>query len=731
MPGLKGTGGERLLSLLAVVAAAALVALVVAWLVHADDPRDAEGALPVTVRQDGGVSRSIRFAPASGEARASLEFEIPDAARGAWVLWLPRDPLHDVEVRGRDAQGQAWSKALPGFFAPAGADGFAPAGYAVALPDGLAGRQALALSAASDLRSTATPRVLPLEGALQLTAREMVFCSAIYAAWATLLIASLALYWAVRDRLFMANAAYTFSALVFMGMLQGHLYAMPGAAALGALGMRGVWIAMLVFNLSGLWLMLQFGDVAASRSTWVRRLPMLSPVVAAPLLLGVVPGVGGASALQAIAPLAWMLAAGASLWAMLDAARRGVPMAVAIATALLVLLATAALRIGADHAALEDGMLVRHGYQLALVMVSLVLFVGLSSRVGSVRRRLDVEASARRDSEERLRHEQVRARLGPALKDALLDAPEERIAPVVFRVLGEHVAELLGTGEVLVLAEGVHGHERLFVQAASQATATARAVQAQRTQVRNHALNRDPVEVRLAGGRRDDPAAEGDYLVVPLRVAAPAWAALVAPLSRSLLAEDREALAELARIALLHLDEAHAAFQLRHTAERDALTGSLNRRTLDLLLLRQFKAMGAEQAMSVLFIDIDWFKKINDTHGHACGDECLRAVAVALRGGLRPGDTLGRYGGEEFLVLLPEQDGAAARVVAERLREAVERMPMPWQGETLRLTASIGLASRRPSDADAQKLLARADKALYRAKHEGRNRVAAAPAYVE
>ena len=135
--------------------------------------------------------------------------------------------------------------------------------------------------------------------------------------------------------------------------------------------------------------------------------------------------------------------------------------------------------------------------------------------------------------------------------------------------------------------------------------------------------------------------------------------------------------------------------------------------------------------MSVLFIDIDWFKKINDTHGHACGDECLRAVAVALRGGLRPGDTLGRYGGEEFLVLLPEQDGAAARVVAERLREAVERMPMPWQGETLRLTASIGLASRRPSDADAQKLLARADKALYRAKHEGRNRVAAAPAYVE
>lgn len=731
MSGLKWPGIDRLLPILAAVAAAVLIALVVGWLAHADDPREGDGGVMVTVRQDGETSSRIRFAPGSGEAHARLEFELPAQAGGGWVLWLPRDPLRGLQVGGRDAQGRPWSKSLPGFFAPPGTDGFAPAGHAVSLPDGLAGKQTLSLAAASELRSAATPRVLSMEGALRLTAREMVFGSAIYAAWATLLIASLALYWAVRDRLFMANAAYTFSALVFMGMLQGHLYAMPGTAALGALGMRGVWLAMLLFNLCGLWLMLQVGEASSSNSSLVRRLPLLLPVVAAPLLLGALPGPGAAAALQTVASLAWMLAVLASLWVMLDAARRGIPMALAIATALLALLGAAVLRIASDHGALEDGMLVRHGYQFALVMVSLVLFVGLSSRIGSVRQRLDVEASARRDSEERLRHEQVRARLGPALKDALREAPEERIAPVAFRVLGEHVGELLGTGEALVLAEEVHGHERLFVQAASQATATARAVQAQRGLVRNHALNRDPVQVRMAGGRRDDPAAEADYLVVPLRVAAPAWAALVAPLSRSLLAEDRDALAELARIALLHLDEAHAAFQLRHTAERDALTGSLNRRTLDLLLLRQFNAMQADQAMSVLFIDIDWFKKINDTHGHACGDECLRAVSVALRGGLRPGDTLGRYGGEEFLVLLPEQDGAASRVVAERLRQAVERMPMAWQGETLRLTVSIGLASRRPSDADAQKLLARADKALYRAKHEGRNRVAAAPAYVE
>ena len=90
----------------------------------------------------------------------------------------------------------------------------------------------------------------------------------------------------------------------------------------------------------------------------------------------------------------------------------------------------------------------------------------------------------------------------------------------------------------------------------------------------------------------------------------------------------------------------------------------------------------------------------------------------------------GRYGGEEFLVLLPGQDAASARLVGERLRQAVESVVVDWQGEPLRLTVSIGLAALRDAD-DPEKLLARADKALYRAKREGRNRVCAAPAYVE
>ena len=167
---------------------------------------------------------------------------------------------------------------------------------------------------------------------------------------------------------------------------------------------------------------------------------------------------------------------------------------------------------------------------------------------------------------------------------------------------------------------------------------------------------------------------------------------------------------------------------MRKTAELDALTGSLNRRALDQALAREFGPAARHAPLSVLFIDIDWFKRVNDEHGHACGDHCLRSVAGALRAELRPGDAFGRYGGEEFLVLLPGHDAASSRVIAERLRQAVEGCVIEWNGTRVMLTISIGMAARRDGDGDGPALLERADKALYAAKREGRNRVCVAPA---
>jgi len=124
-----------------------------------------------------------------------------------------------------------------------------------------------------------------------------------------------------------------------------------------------------------------------------------------------------------------------------------------------------------------------------------------------------------------------------------------------------------------------------------------------------------------------------------------------------------------------------------------------------------------------LMIDIDFFKRINDRHGHAAGDEALRVFSRVLIGETRAFDMLGRIGGEEFAVVLTETGSDAGWQIAERLRGAIEATSFAFQrGAAIRFTVSIGIALRRPGDSlDA--LLARADDALYCAKHAGRNRV--------
>jgi diguanylate cyclase len=133
------------------------------------------------------------------------------------------------------------------------------------------------------------------------------------------------------------------------------------------------------------------------------------------------------------------------------------------------------------------------------------------------------------------------------------------------------------------------------------------------------------------------------------------------------------------------------------------------------------RARRAPLPAAVLMLDLDHFKTINDDHGHPAGDEVLRAVAEVLRGSLRQHDVPGRYGGEEFGVLLPDTSLEAAEAIAERIRSriAAERFSF---SRTLRVTASVGCASLAASDATPSAWIARADRALYRAKKAGRNR---------
>lgn len=158
-------------------------------------------------------------------------------------------------------------------------------------------------------------------------------------------------------------------------------------------------------------------------------------------------------------------------------------------------------------------------------------------------------------------------------------------------------------------------------------------------------------------------------------------------------------------------------------AQRDGLTGVLNRRSLDLALERALAARSAHPFGIALF-DLDHFKRINDGYGHAVGDEVLRRLAGAVAGWTREEDVFGRFGGEEFLLLLPDNDTATARAMVERLRTAVETLRWDDLAPGLAVTVSIGLADALPGDTRPA-LIQRADDALYAAKAAGRNRVVA------
>lgn len=174
--------------------------------------------------------------------------------------------------------------------------------------------------------------------------------------------------------------------------------------------------------------------------------------------------------------------------------------------------------------------------------------------------------------------------------------------------------------------------------------------------------------------------------------------------------------------------------ELRNLATTDGLTGVSNRRHFDELLLREWQRCARSATpLSLLMVDVDHFKRYNDHYGHPAGDSCLKAlVQVLLSAGQRPGDLVGRLGGEEFAIMLPETDAAGAQEVAERTVQAVRMLGLPHAASLHadHVTVSVGVATRSAhaqsqaepvDDEDLWGLVGRADKALYAAKNDGRD----------
>jgi diguanylate cyclase (GGDEF)-like protein len=167
---------------------------------------------------------------------------------------------------------------------------------------------------------------------------------------------------------------------------------------------------------------------------------------------------------------------------------------------------------------------------------------------------------------------------------------------------------------------------------------------------------------------------------------------------------------------------------MEDAAMTDSLTSLPNRRRMrETLDAERVRFSRSRKPFSVILGDVDAFKQINDTRGHECGDLVLRELAALLRGILRRQDMVARWGGEEFLFLLPDTERAGAGVLADKLRLAVESAGLAWQGKPISVTMTFGVATFEADASSVEECIQRADRALYLGKEQGKNRVVLEP----
>jgi len=177
------------------------------------------------------------------------------------------------------------------------------------------------------------------------------------------------------------------------------------------------------------------------------------------------------------------------------------------------------------------------------------------------------------------------------------------------------------------------------------------------------------------------------------------------------------------RLSQTNKELEHALNELQKMARHDPLTGLYNRRVIDNSLAYEIeRSKRGVKGLSVAMGDIDYFKDVNDNYGHECGDMVLQEISKLMCDMLRKTDIVGRWGGEEFLLILPEADTFGASLVVERIRKAISEMPLICRDKEIKVTISFGI-SHHKGEVKRQQIVDEADKALYRAKRDGRNRV--------
>ena len=686
---------------------------------------DAEGRLPELSRD--GTALRLGVTGDTRRARAELQFVLPPHANESprWVIWVRRQPVEGLQLRVADA----WQSDTRGFLDAETPEGPMPVGYLFRLPSTWEGEIRVEMTASALRMATLQPEVITEETADRYVQEATIFASLAYASLLTLALMTLALFFASRDASFLSFFVFCLSGVALLAFFNGHIYLLDPFGLLRQFGGAGLHAMALLFEVVSFRILLRYTDIRQVKPRLAKGVDNLCVLMllAAGLLLA------WRDALDPVAawgmPFMWFAGSGVAVYVLADAWRRRVPFSGAVLCSVLVIAAAILAWELASRGVIAGTLWATYGYQAAIVLCASMIAVGLISRISKYREQRDREQRARADSERRMYREAVRSELMTVLQTSLRGVAEDDIQPIVFRHLLEHLRRIVPTTTAVAVARGYHGRDTLVVQPAAYLDDVEANV-SQRLQTLRKQLSGN-IELQRPVTKTGEQTPVAIEALVALPVRAPAWGLIVLERSGATVfhPEELTIVRELARLALVQADEAIAALHLRHTAEIDALTGALNRRSLDQALARTFQhAHRKGLPLSVLFVDIDRFKAINDRLGHACGDHCLREIAKTIGAQLGEDDIFGRYGGEEFLVILPGRQTEMARAIAEQIRLAIEHCDVRYQEQPLRLTVSIGVATQLANEAQPQPAVERADKALYAAKGAGRNRVQVAPA---
>ena len=280
-------------------------------------------------------------------------------------------------------------------------------------------------------------------------------------------------------------------------------------------------------------------------------------------------------------------------------------------------------------------------------------------------------------------------------------------------VVMQHLPKLAGTEDAWAMIS-IEGHWQTLVGAARED---------RRELERMHEKIADRAMLGDSSGVSGNPVSAEGHLCLPMTAGGHAVGVLGIPDAAGPFTEGRRrVLAAAAALLGISLRNAQLFRELKEHSLRDGLTACFNRtHALEVMDVELRRARRSQLPVSLIMFDLDRFKDINDRYGHLCGDAVLAAVGVKMRDVLRGSDMKCRYGGEEFLVLLPETPLEGAKRVADTLRRELADLPIHWKDETLTITASFGVSTALPSEIDTEALIGRADAALYRAKEQGRN----------